>query len=299
MTAKSSRLQQTLSSGLLVLAAVIWGASFVAQRVGNETVGPLTFISLRSLLASTALLPLVFFRIYKLRKQGNSQAVRPLIKGGLLCGLMLTFASSLQQIGMVTTSAGKAGFLTGLYMLMVPIVSLILFKKKVSPAVWIGVILALVGMYLLCVKEDFTITMGDFYVFLCAVCYTGHILCIDHFAPKVDGVLLSCAQFYVCGFLTLIPTLFIEQPTLSAIHSVWMPIAYSGIGSGSIAFTLQIIGQKHVQPTLASLLMSLESVFSAIFGWLLLNEHLSDKELLGCILVFGAVLLAQIPSKKQ
>lgn len=219
--------------------------------------------------------------------------------GGLACGGMLTIASSLQQIGLMTTTAGKGGFLTALYMLMVPIVSLILFKKKVSPAVWIGVVLALIGMYLLCVKEDFTIAEGDIYVLLCAVGYTGHILCVDHFAPKVDGVLLSCAQFCFCGFVTLIPTVFIEQPSLSAISSVWMPLAYSGIGSGSIAYTLQIIGQKHVQPTLASLLMSLESVFSALSGWLLLHEHLSEKELLGCILVFGAVLLAQIPSKKD
>ncbi len=298
MATKSSRLQQTVSSGLLVLAAIIWGASIVAQRVGNETVGPFTFISLRSLLASTALLPMVFYRLHKLRKQGTPQELRPFLLGGLACGGMLTVASSLQQIGLMTTTAGKGGFLTALYMLMVPIVSLVLFRKRVSPAVWIGVVLALIGMYLLCVKEDFTIAEGDFYVFLCAIGYTGHILCIDRFAPKVDGVLLSCAQFYVCGFLTLIPTVFIEQPSLSAIQSVWMPLAYSGIGSGSIAYTLQIIGQKHVQPTLASLLMSLESVFSALSGWLLLNEHLSGKELLGCILVFGAVLLAQIPSKK-
>lgn len=218
--------------------------------------------------------------------------------GGLCCGVILTLSTSLQQIGIKYTSAGKAGFITALYILIVPLLGMLL-GKKVGIRTWIGVALAVVGMYLLCIKEGFSISYGDFMVLLCALVFSLHILAVDYFSPRVDGIRLSCIQFFVCGCISAFPMLLWEQPEISQIIQAWQPLVYAGVLSSGVAYTLQIVTQKHLNPTVASLLMSLESVFAVLTGWLVLNERLSPKELLGCVLVFTAIILAQLPQKQK
>ncbi len=305
---------------LLMLAALIWGSAFVAQSVGMDYLGPFTFNSIRSFMGSVVLLPVIWFM--DRQKQAGAEKVdegeagldnpeekgaaavkdtqsrKTLITGGLCCGVILTFSTSLQQIGLIYTSAGKAGFITALYILIVPLLGLFL-GKKVGGKTWIGVALAVLGMYLLCIKEGFSISYGDFMVLLCAFVFSLHILTVDYFSPKVDGVRLSCIQFFVCGCLCAIPMLLFEHPEIHYIFQAWLPLVYAGVLSSGVAYTLQIITQKHLNPTVASLLMSLESVFAVLTGWLILNERLSPKELLGCVLVFAAIILAQLPEKKK
>lgn len=297
--------QKVKSSLLLLLTAIIWGSSFVAQRTGIEYIGPFTMNSIRSFLGTLVLLPLIKVMDMQRRKSGEdiskteeqkSQGRKDLILGGICCGLALTVASSLQQIGMLYTTAGKSGFITALYILIVPIIGIFL-KKKVGMKTWLGVALAVIGMYFLSVKEGFSISKGDFLTFLCAIVFALHILIVDYFSPKVDGVKLSCIQFAVCGVLCACPMVLLERPTVAQILTAWLPIAYAGIMSCGVAYTLQIIAQKGIDPTVASLLMSLESVFAALSGWLILHEHLSARELFGCVLVFVAIILAQLPDK--
>lgn len=291
--------KKTIGNLMLLLAAMIWGASFVAQVVGLEYVGPFTFLAVRSLLGSLVLLPVIAI----LDKTGISQKPtsgsdkKMLLLAGSFCGFFLFTACALQQVGLMTTEAGKGGFLTALYIIMVPIVGLF-FRKKVAPWVWLAVVLALIGLYLLC-AGDMTMGIGEILLILCAIAFTGHILVIDHFSPHVDGVRLSCLQFFICGMICLIIALFTEDISLSSILKCWLPIAYSGIMSAGAGYTLQILGQARTEPATASLLMSLESVFSVLFGWLLINEQLSAPELAGCALVFIGVVLAQLPSKKS
>ena len=298
--------QKVKSSLLLLLTAMIWGSSFVAQRTGIEYIGPFTMNSTRSFLGALVLLPVIKVMDVQRNKSGEksfqtekekSQSRKDLILGGICCGIALTVASSLQQIGMLYTTAGKSGFITALYILIVPIMGLFM-KKHVGGKTWIGVALAVLGMYFLSVQEGFSISKGDFLTFLCAIVFAVHILVIDHFSPKVDGVKLSCIQFAVCGVLCACPMIFIEKPTVVQILTAWLPIAYAGIMSCGVAYTLQIIAQKGIDPTVASLLMSLESVFAALSGWLILHEHLSARELFGCVLVFVAIILAQLPERK-
>ncbi|MBO5461215.1 MAG: DMT family transporter [Ruminococcus sp.] len=226
----------------------------------------------------------------------KKQERRTLIIGGICCGFFLAVASSLQQIGLVYTTAGKAGFITALYILIVPLLGLII-GKRVGIKVWIGVALAVMGMYCLCITEGFTIAKGDILVMLCAVVFSFHILVIDYFSPKVDGVKMSCIQFWVCGILCAIPMFLTETPQIDQILAAWLPIAYAGILSCGVAYTLQIIAQKNVDPTVASLLLSLESVFAVLAGGIILHESLSAKEMIGCALVFAAIILAQLPQK--
>lgn len=311
----------------LALTALIWGSAFVAQSVGMDYLGPFTFNSIRSAMGGLVLLPVLFILKGRGRKsrQLESAAGEPsadvssmggpsagdssmgessvgdrktLVTGGILCGIALAVASSLQQIGIVYTSAGKAGFITALYILIVPIIRLFL-GRRAGRKVWIGVALAMAGMYFLCITDGFSISKGDFLVFLCAVIFSVHILVIDHFAPKVDGVALSCIQFLVCGILCAVPMLALERPQVDEILAAWMPLAYAGVLSCGVAYTLQVIAQKNTDPTVASLLLSLESVFSVLTGWVILGERLSGRELFGCALVFAAVLLAQLPGKKM
>ncbi len=291
--------KQMIGNGMLLLAAMIWGASFVAQVVGLDYVGPFTFLAVRSLLGSLVLLPVIAI----LDKSGISKKPtapkekKTLLIAGCFCGLFLFTACALQQVGLMTTEAGKGGFLTALYIILVPIIGLF-FRKKVSPWVWLAVILALIGLYLLC-AGDMTMGIGEILLILCAVAFSGHILVIDHFSPHVDGVRLSCLQFFVCGIICLVIAVFTEDITLSSLKQCWLPIASSGILSAGAGYTLQILGQARTEPTTASLLMSLESVFSVLSGWLLIGERLSLPELIGCGLVFAGVVLAQIPSKKS
>ena len=296
------------NDALLVLTALIWGSAFVAQSVGMDYLGPFTFNSLRCLLGGLVLLPVIWFMgrkgtggQKKTASQENPQNKKTDQKtlwiGGICCGIALAAASSLQQIGLVYTSAGKAGFITALYILIVPVLGLFL-GKKVGAKTWMGVGLAILGMYFLCIKEGFFISYGDFLVMICAFIFSLHILIIDYFSPKVDGVKLSCIQFWIAGILCALPMILNEKPTLDAVAAAWLPLLYAGVLSCGVAYTLQIIAQKNTDPTVASLILSLESVFAALTGWLVINETLSPKELFGCVLVFTAIILAQLPQKR-
>lgn len=207
-------------------------------------------------------------------------------------------ASSLQQIGIQYTTTGKAGFVTAFYIVIVPVLGIFL-HKKISGNVWIAVVLALVGLYFLCMTESFTIGKGDIYIFACAFVFSIQILMVDHFAPKVDGVKLSCLEFLVSGLLSLFFMFSLERPTLSGILAAGIPILYAGVLSCGVAYTFQILGQRDSNPAIASLIMSLESTFSVLAGWLLLHETLSTREAIGCIFMFVAILLAQLPEKKK
>ncbi len=289
---KTNKIRQNLFP---VLAALIWGTAFVAQSVSTDFVEPFTFNFLRSVIASVVLL--VILRIFKKVQKApaeNSGSRRQLIIGGICCGCFLAAASNLQQLGLGDTSPGKAGFITALYVVLVPVFGLFL-KKKVSLPVWVSVALAVLSLYLLCIKEDFSIAPGDFYVLLCAVVFALHILCIDHFAPGLDGIALSCVQFITAAVISGVCMLIFESPDLAGIRACILPIAYVGVFSSGVAYTLQILAQKDSDPTVVTILLSLESVFSVLAGAVILGDKLSSREYLGCALMFMAVLLAQIP----
>ena len=282
----------------LLLTSLIWGTAFVAQSVGMDYVGPFTFNCVRSFIGGFVLIPAIFL-LKKLHfvESTPSSNNKMLIIGGICCGIALGIASTLQQIGIKYTTTGKAGFITALYIVIVPIIG-IFFKKKPPLKIWISVGIALLGMYLLCITEKFTIGTGDIYVLICAFAFSIQILFVDYFAPLVDGVKLSCIQFFVASFISGIGMILFETPSFSSILSAAMPILYTGILSCGVGYTLQIIGQKYTSPTEASLIMSLESVFSLLGGWIILHEVLSNKELVGCVLVFVAIIFTQLPSKK-
>ncbi len=222
---------------------------------------------------------------------------KTLIIGGIACGVCLAVASSFQQIGLNYTTVGKAGFITAMYIVAVPILGLFV-GKKVRLISWISVGIAVFGLYLLCMTENLTLSRGDLLVLICAFCFALHILCIDHFSPKVDGVRMSCIQFFTCGILCGIPALIFESPDIRSILAAWLPILYAGALSSAAGYTLQIIAQKNTEPVIASLLMSLESVFSVLAGWVLLHQKLSTREMLGCFVIFAAIILTQLPSPK-
>lgn len=287
---------------LLLLTAMIWGAAFVAQSAGMDYIGPLTFLCSRSLLGGLALLPVIALQ----GRRGNArQAETPsdrksLLAGGIACGTVLFAASALQQIGIRETTAGKAGFLTAMYMVMVPIAGL-LFGRRPQKKAWGAVAAALAGMYLLCLGGGTLdgINRGDLLELACAVGFTAHILIIDRFSGKADGVKMSCIQFFVCGILAFFGMELFETPSLGGLLDAWLPISYAGILSSGVGFTLQIVAQRDTNPTVASLLMSLESVFSLVFGWILLKEEMSPGELLGCALMFAAIVWVQLPTRKS
>ena len=285
---------------LLLLTAMIWGAAFVAQSVGMDHVGPYTFLFSRSILGGIVLLPVIYFRCRKQPEEKPVEKKGLLLLGGICCGAALFVGSILQQIGIQETTAGKAGFLTAMYMILVPIVGLFLGKKP-GMKVWGAVVVALLGMYFLCLygTDLGSINRGDLLEMACAVGFTFHILIIDYFSPRVDGVKMSCIQFFLCGILAFVGMLIFESPTWSSIWDAMLPIAYAGILSSGAGFTLQILAQKDTDPTVASLLMSLESVFSLIFGWIILKEAMNGIELLGCGLMFAAIIWVQLPEKKK
>lgn len=295
---------QMRNSLLLLLTAFIWGVAFVAQSVGGDAVGCFTFNGVRSLIGAVVLIPVIFFLdAQKKRELGEEKFLeqkgdkKTLILGGICCGVMLCIASNFQQFGISFTTVGKAGFITAMYILIVPILGLFM-KKKVGPKVWIGVALATIGLYMLCMtSERFSISKGDILVLICAGFFSLHILIIDYFSPKVDGVRMSCIQFLICGIISMVLAFILETPSFSAILSGWLPILYAGVMSCGVAYTLQIVGQKNMDPTVASLILSLESVFSVLAGWLILNQTLSMRELFGCVLMFLAIILAQLPEK--
>ena len=297
---------QMKNSLLLLLTALIWGVAFVAQSVGGDQVGCFTFNGVRSLIGAGVLIPVIFFLDHQKKKELGEEAfskqkgdAKTLMIGGICCGIMLCIASNFQQYGISFTTVGKAGFITALYIILVPILGLFM-KKKVGPKIWLGVVLATVGLYMLCMtSERFSLSRGDFLVLICAGFFSLHILIIDYFSPKCDGVRLSCIQFFVCGTISMMAAFVFESPNLGVIISGWLPILYAGVLSCGVAYTLQIIGQKNMDPTVASLILSLESVFSVLAGWVLLNQTLSGRELFGCVLMFGAIILAQLPDKKE
>lgn len=280
------------SGNLLLLgAAMIWGGAFVAQRRGMDFIGPFTFQGVRSLLGSAVLLlVLILRRAFSHKRQAANW--RALLKGGLLCGVVLAAAGSLQQVALTETSAGKAGFLTSLYILIVPLISC-LRGKAFSPMMWLPVGLAVAGLYLLSVKEGLMVTRADLLLIGCAFLFAVHILLVDHFSPQLSGLALSCAQFFVAGVLSILLMAAFETPRLGHIINAWGPIAYAGILSSAVAYTLQILGQRKTAPAVASLIMSLESVFAVLSGALLLGERLSRREIAGCAIMFIAILLAQ------
>lgn len=282
---------------LLLLTALIWGLAFVAQKLGMEHLGSFSFNAIRTLIGALALLPIAARRRAGDRKSGDGDR-RTLIVGGALCGLALFVASNLQQAGLQYTTVGKAGFITALYILIVPLLGL-LMGKRVRALFWVAVGLALVGMYLLTMSGSLSISRGDLLVTLSAIGFSVHILVIDHFSPKADGVRMATIQFFVCGLLSMVPMLLWERPSLAAVGASWAPLLYSGMLSCGVGYTLQILAQRDVKPVVASLLMSLESVFAALAGWLVLGQRLSARELAGCALVFAAILLAQLPQKRR
>lgn len=289
-------------SALLLLTAFIWGAAFVAQSVGMDYVGPFSFNALRCMIGSLVLLPVIYFtgkkNPQKKTQEQKSTDRRALVKAGGLCGCILFVATSAQQFGIQYTTVGKAGFITALYIVIVPILGLFL-NKKVSAAAWTGVALALAGLYLLCAGENFNLNKGDMLVMICAFFFSIHILVIDHYSSFVDGVKMSCVQFFVCGLLCAVCMFIFEKPSIASALSCWLPILYAGVLSCGVAYTLQIVAQKYIQPTVAALILSLESVFAVLCGWALLKEVLATRELIGCLLIFAAVVLAQLPDKEN
>ena len=297
---------QMKNSLLLLLTAFIWGVAFVAQSGGGDAVGCFTFNGVRSLIGGLVLFPVIFFLDRQKKKElGEEQYQvqkgdkKTLILGGICCGLMLCIASNFQQFGISFTTVGKAGFITAMYILIVPLLGLFM-KKKVGVKVWLGVVLATAGLYMLCMtSESFSLSKGDFLVLICAGFFSLHILIIDYFSPKVDGVRMSCIQFFVCGDISILIAFVFENPSVQGIMSGWLPILYAGVLSCGIAYTLQIVGQKNMDPTVASLILSLESVFSVLAGWLILGQTLSLREFSGCGLMFLAIILAQLPEKEK
>ena len=284
---------------ILTLTALIWGSAFVAQSVGMDYVGPITFNMARFYIGGIVLIPSIFV-IKKITRANENTDKQVLLKqrkngfiGGICCGICLCIASLLQQIGIMGTTVGKAGFITALYIVIVPILSIAL-GRKTKLIVWISVLIAIAGMYLLCINEGFTISKGDFYVFLCAIAFSIHILVIDHFTPMADGTYISCVQFFTAAVLSTILAIIFEGINIEGILLAAKPILYAGVFSCGIAYTLQIVGQRRVNPSIAPMILSLESVFSLLSGWIILGQSLSLRELFGCLLVFAAIILAQL-----
>ncbi len=311
---------------LLLIGSFIWGTTFVAQSLGTNHLDAFSFNCVRNFIGVFALVPVLLWQICTKKEIVNNVQIddscdnsqtRPFVKhvihelrgiftrdllfGGIICGTALCLASNFQQIGIEYSTVGKSAFITTLYIVMVPLLG-IFFKRKLPLQIWCGVILAMIGLYLLCMKnETFVLGTGDIYLLLCAFFFTVQITAVDHFAPKVNCIALSMMQFFVTAVLSGICMLFNALPTWNDIYNAALPLLYAGVLSSGIAYTFQIIGQKHLSATVASLLMSLESVFATLAGWVILKETLTTKELIGCALVFTAVILTQIPihTKKE
>lgn len=306
---------------MLMLTAFIWGSSFVAQKSGMDLIGPLAFNGIRTLIGGIVLIPAIMFlknwKVKKALQAGETAAEvseedrkkenRLLIIGGICCGIALLVASNLQQIGIFYTTAGKAGFITALYVVLVPICGLFI-GKKVRPVIWLCVLASAVGLYLLCMPAEGGfghINKGDLLIMLCALCFTGHILVIDYFSPKVDGIKLSCIQFFVAGILSIIlmfpldPALGFDLPSFSTLIDSWLPVLYAGVLSCGVAYTLQIVAQADTDPTVASMILCLESVFAVIAGMIILGESMSLREIAGCLIMFAAIVVSQLPAKEE
>lgn len=296
---------QLRQSFLLFLTATIWGSGFVAQSIGMDHVTPFTYTFFRTFIGAIVLLPVIYW-LHQRKRSDQKQSERPaphyqrkdLIIGSICCGICLVGGESFQQFGLVTTDAGKAGFITSLYIVFVPIFGLFL-GKKLNRFIILGVLLSLFGFYLLCIKQSFTIEHGDFLILICAVVFCFHILTIDHFVAKCDGVLLSCGQFFAASAIALVLMLIFDYDVFSwaDVRAAALALLWSGVMSNGVAYTLQVVGQRGMNPTIATLILSLESVMAVVFGTLLLHESLTLREGIGCILILTAVIIAQLNPK--
>ncbi len=288
---------------LLLITAAIWGMAFVSQQAGMDYMGPLTFNGSRNIIGSIVLIPVILMIRGRVPKaERRPLPVKTTIIGGLACGAALTAASTLQQYGLTMTTVGKGGFITTLYIILTPIFG-IFIGKKAPKAVWFCALLAVGGMYLLCVSnESFSVSTGDLLVLASSAVFAVHILVIDHFSPLTDGVILSCIQFAVCGVISTIGALIFEQPSWEQLVSGAVPVLYAGVLSCGVGYTLQIVGQKGVDPTAAALILSLESVVATIsgfiaykIGFLKTDQSMTIRQIAGCAVVFAAVILVQLP----
>lgn len=285
---------------MLLLTAMIWGGAFVAQSMSTGFVGPFTFNTARYAIGAAVLIPIILIadKLNPGRPAFLGWRNPKLWIGGLICGLLVTIAAAFQQAGIQYTTVGKAGFITTLYVILVPIFSIFLGKKP-SKLIWVCVCLAVCGLYLLCMSETASINLGDLLVLCSGLGFAFQILAVDRYVMQVDGVKLSFLQFLFSAIFSVLPAFLFETPTVVGLVGAWKPLFYTGVLSCGVGYTFQILGQKNTDPTVASIVMCMESVFSVLFGWLILHQALSQRELLGCALMFVAVLLAQLPSKKQ
>lgn len=289
--------QKLIGNLMLILAAFIWGIAFSAQTAGMDYLGPFSFNGIRFIIGGIVLIPVIFL----MKKHSSVNIVhdrayiRKLIKAGVLCGILLGAASCVQQVGLIYTTAGKAGFITALYVIMVPLFGLVIGKRP-APILCISVAIAVAGMYFLCVAGSLSLNTGDILVFICAILYTFHIIVVDKLAPGLNGVELSCIQFFIAGIISLIIVpINHEVITIEAVRGCLIPLLYAGVLSSGVAYTFQILGQQRTSPVLASLLLSLESVFAAVMAWFILGQPMSSKEIFGASLCFAAIILAQLP----
>lgn len=296
---------KTRANLLLLLTAMIWGCAFVAQDVAADVLKPMSFNGSRMLLAALTLLPLVCLTDSRAMRSGTGMAWKQmdktqrktLVVGGVCCGVMLALGSIFQQLGLTLgTGAGKAGFITALYIVLVPLTGLFI-GKKLGKLVWIAVVLSVIGLYLLCMTGSFTLDPGDGMLIICAACFCGHILVVDYFSRRTECIKMSCIQFFTTTIICLTGAFLFEHPTWDAVRTCAIPLIYAGVFSGGVGYTLQILAQRDAEPAVASLLMSLESVFAVLAGWVLLGDALSLRELAGCALMMGGIVLAQLPEK--
>ena len=296
--------KQLRNTLLLLAASLIWGTAFVAQSVGSGYMGPYTFLAARSWLGCAFLMGLMIFRHAGRRRRGSGLPFfingRELLRGGTLCGIALFAASAAQQAGIGTTTTAKAGFLTALYVVLVPVMG-IFFGRRPGVKLWGCVAVSLVGLYLLCLAGHDTLSLsgGEWLLLLCALLFSFQIMLVSHFSPHLDGVQLSFMQFFVTAILSTIFMFVFEEPSLAQFKGAAVSIFYCGVLSSGVAYTLQIVGQRELDPTIASMAMCMESVFSALAGWLVLNERLSSTELAGCVLMFTAIIAAQLPDRPE
>ena len=289
--------KKALGNFILLLTAFIWGMSFVFQKEGVVAIEPLTFGAARCVLSavSVAIVALIVER----KKYRPYEYKKNTIKGGIICGIFLTAACNLQQIGLLTSPAGKTAFITAFYMLFIPILLFLVFKQKISLRVWIAVFIGLVGLYLLCVTQGFSFAKGDMYVFACAICFACQMLAVDRYVPMASALWMSVIQFTINAGVSWILAFIFEHPSWAGLLSVGTEILYCGVLSGGAGYTLQMIGQGMSDPVIAGLLLSCESVFGAIGGALVLHERMTPKELAGAMIMFIAIILVQLPSKKK
>ncbi len=292
------------SSLMLLLTSFIWGSAFVSQRIGLNTMGIHTFTATRFILAVFVLGVFIFVtdikhtRKFRFLGNGTKSEKNNLLISGTVCGIILFAANYCQMAGLQYTTVGKAGFITVLYIIIVPILGL-LYKKKIHISVWLSVMLALAGSYLLFIQKGFNINKGDLFILLSAFLFASHIMVIDHYTKITDSVRMAFIQFIVCGLISTPAMFLFENPNLDIVLDAWLPIAYAGILSSGVAYTFQFVAQKNLSAPIASIIMSMESVFAALAGWVIFKEGLSTKEILGCILIFLGIIIVQLPYKSQ